>query len=56
MKTPYTVIVGNEEIANKSVSIKIRGGKQINNIPLDKFVSVLEKQIADKDFTLIEQF
>ena len=56
MKTPYTIIVGNEEIANKSVSIKIRGGKQINNISLDKFISVLEKQIADKDFTLIDQF
>lgn len=56
MKTPYTVIVGNEEIANNSVSIKIRGGKQINNIPLDKFVSVLNKQIEDKTFTIVDEF
>lgn len=56
MKTPYTVILGNQEIENHSISLKIRGGKQINNIPMEKFVRVLDKQILDKTFDLIEEF
>ena len=56
MKTPYTVIVGNEEIANHSVSLKIRGGKQVNNVPIEKFIRALDKQVEEKNFELIEEF
>ena len=56
MKTPYTIIVGNEEIANHSVSLKIRGGKQVNNVPIEKFIRALDKQVEDKNFELIEEF
>lgn len=55
MKTPYTVILGNEEIANHSVSLKIRGGKQVNNIPVENFIKTLEKQVIDKNFELVEE-
>ncbi len=56
MKTPYTIIVGNEEIANHSVSLKIRGGKQVNNIAVDKFINSVIKQIQDKTYQLVEEF
>ena len=56
MKTPYTVIVGNEEIANHSISLKIRGGKQVNNIPMEKFIRALDEQVANKNYELVEDF
>ena len=56
MKTPYTIIIGNDEIANHSISLKIRGGKQVNNIPMENFIRVLDKQIEDKTYKLVEDF
>ncbi len=56
MKTPYTLILGNVEIENHSISLKTRSGKQINNVPIEKFVRVLDQQIQDKTFDLVEEF
>ena len=56
MKIPYTVIIGNEEIANHSISLKIRGGKQVNNIPMEKFIRALDEQVANKNYELVEDF
>ena len=40
MRDPYVLVLGNNEAENRTVSINIRGGKQLKDVPLDKFVSI----------------
>ena len=56
MKVPYTLILGEKEQNEKTVSIKIRGGKQVNDIPLQKFVEICKKQNKDRTLNLVEEF
>lgn len=56
MKVPYVLILGDKEKENNTVSIKIRGGKQINDIPLDKFINVVESLNKEKTLQLAEDF
>lgn len=56
MKVPYVLILGDKEKENGTVSIKIRGGKQVNDIPVTKFISVIEKLNKEKGLNLIEEF
>ncbi len=56
MKVPYTLILGEQEEQNKTISIKIRGGKQVNNIPLNKFLEICNKQNKEKTLNLVEEF
>lgn len=56
MKVPYTLILGEKEQSEKTVSIKIRGGKQINDIPLQKFIEACKAQNKDRTLNLVEEF
>jgi threonyl-tRNA synthetase len=38
-KVPYTLIIGDSEVEAGTVSVKIRGGAQAQNIPLDWFMA-----------------
>lgn len=53
-KTPYVVVLGDSEVENKTVAINIRGGKQLKNIPLDKFVAACKKMNAEKTLELFD--
>ena len=56
MKVPYTLILGEQEENEKTISIKIRGGKQQNGIPIQKFVEICKQQNKDKNIELIQEF
>lgn len=56
MKVPYVLILGDKEKESGTVSIKIRGGKQINDIPADRFIQELEKINKNKSLFLVEDF
>jgi threonyl-tRNA synthetase len=47
-KVPYMLIVGDKEIANNSVSIRLRSGEQLNDQPLDSFLETINADIAKK--------
>ena len=47
-KTPYVLVVGDSEKENRTVSINIRGGKVVNDIPLDTFVQLCARLRDDK--------
>lgn len=50
-KVPYTVVVGEKEKTNRTVSINVRGtNKQIQDVPLEKFVELCVKM--NKEYTL----
>lgn len=53
-KDPYILILGDKEAADGTVSINIRGNKQLNDIPLDHFVAMCRKMIDTHSLELIE--
>ena len=48
MQPAYMLILGEEEEANHSVSIRARSGAQDNGIPLQDFISAIKEEIASK--------
>ena len=53
-KTPCMVIVGNKEVADSSVSVRLRNGEQLPPMPLTQFKEKMLNVIANKvkDFEL----
>ncbi len=48
MKIPYTVIVGEKEEAGNLVSVRYRGGKQVNGLEVQAFIDEINKMVANK--------
>lgn len=53
---PYIVIVGDKEVENKTVSIRVRTGVQINDIPVDVFVNACAQMNEQRTLELQETF
>jgi len=47
-KVNYTLVVGDKEIENKTVSVRPRGGKNIGMILIDDFIEMLVREIRSK--------
>ena len=47
-KTPYLLIVGNEEVEKNLVSVRARGGGDLGVMSIDEFVNRLKKDIEKK--------
>ncbi len=56
MRPAYILVLGDDEIENKTVSVRNRLGKQESGIPLDRFVELLEEEIKSKEInqTLVQ--
>ena len=56
-KDPYIIVVGDKEAEENTVSINLRGSnKQLHNIPLDKFIEVLNRMNKNYELELDETF
>ena len=55
-KEPYILVLGDKEAEEGTVSINIRGNKQANGVPLEKFVEICRKQNTEYTLELIEEF
>ena len=53
-KDPYIIVLGNQEAENRTVSINIRGNKQLKDVPLDTFVAMCRKMNKEHSLELIE--
>ncbi|WP_408071908.1 threonine--tRNA ligase [Butyrivibrio sp. JL13D10] len=54
-KDPYIIVLGDKEAAENTVSINVRGSnKQIQNVPLDKFVEMCKKMNEEHTLELID--
>jgi threonyl-tRNA synthetase len=54
-KDPYIIVLGDKEAAENTVSINMRGSnKQIQNVPLEKFVEMCMKMNAEHSLDLID--
>ena len=47
-KLPYMIIVGDRELADGTLSLRIRDGRQLDAIPLDHFVDQVSQQISSR--------
>jgi threonyl-tRNA synthetase len=45
-KIPYMLVIGDNEMNNGQVSLRVRDGSQQNNIPLSEFVARAKDRIA----------
>ena len=53
-KDPYILVLGDNEAANNTVSINIRGNKQLNNVPLDEFLDLCDRMVEEHSLELTE--
>lgn len=47
-KNPYMIIVGDNEVKNKSVTLESRNEESMKDVKLEKVIEKLKKEIADK--------
>ena len=52
MKNPYTVVIGNKEMENNSVTYRKLGSQEQNSMKIDEFIQMIKNQInQDKKMT-----
>ena len=51
-KIPYLIVIGDKEIENNSISVRLRNGELINNIPFSDFMIRISEKIKNKSFDL----
>ncbi len=54
-KEPYILVLGDKEVAERTVSVNVRGNKQMNGIPLDDFIELCKKQASERSLELIDE-
>ncbi len=47
-KIPYILVVGDKEIKNKSVNVRVRGEKVLGELALEKFIKLIQEDIDKK--------
>ncbi len=55
-KEPYILVLGDKEAEEGTVSVNIRGNKQANGIPLDKFIEICKEQSENHTLELVDEF
>ena len=53
-KVPYVIVLGDKEAENETVSINIRGNKQLQGVPLADFLAMCEKMNRERPLALID--
>ena len=48
MKVPYMLVVGDQEAANGTVSLRKRDGSRQDGMPVDEFVALVQERIATR--------
>ena len=54
MHDPYILVLGDKEAAENTVSVNIRGGKQMNGLPLERFVAICDELNRTRSIDLKE--
>ena len=54
-KDPYIIVLGNKEAEENTVSINIRGNKQLQGVPLDKFIELCRTMNETRQLEIISE-
>jgi threonyl-tRNA synthetase len=49
---PYLIIVGKKEAESNTISVRSRGGKEIRNVDINKFIELITEEITTRSLTL----
>ena len=49
MKTPYTLVVGDQEVADQSAAVRKYGEKTSETMSVDAFIAYIQKKIASRE-------
>jgi threonyl-tRNA synthetase len=52
MKVPYMLVLGDQEVASETVSLRKRDGSRVNDLPLATFEAMVAEKIARRDGAL----
>ncbi len=52
MKTPYMLVVGDQEVSNQAVSLRKRDGSRQDNMPVGEFIALVKDRIATRSLDL----
>lgn len=52
MKIPFMVVVGDKEAENRSVSLRLRDGKQLSGVGFDQVIQMISKNIKDRNLEI----
>jgi threonyl-tRNA synthetase len=52
MKVPYMLVVGDQEMANRTVALRRRDGTRVNDLPLAGFIDMVKERIATRGSSL----
>jgi threonyl-tRNA synthetase len=47
-KTPYMIVLGDKELEQKQVSVRLNDGRSVNGISLDSFVEAVTKEVSER--------
>lgn len=51
-KIPYMIILGDKEVENQTLSLRLRNGQNVNNISVDQFIQNVSKEINQRELNL----
>ena len=49
LKTPYTLVVGDQEVASGTAAVRKYGEKTSETMPVDAFIDAIQKKIAARE-------
>jgi threonyl-tRNA synthetase len=52
MKVPYMLVVGDQEMANRTVALRRRDGTRSNDLPLAGFIDLVKERISTRASSL----
>jgi threonyl-tRNA synthetase len=51
MKVPFMVVVGDKEAENRSVSLRLRDGRQLNGLTVEQLMEKIVTEIKERKLT-----
>jgi threonyl-tRNA synthetase len=45
MKLPYQLVIGDKEVAAEQVAVRVRGGQDLGQMPVDEFIRRLRSEL-----------
>lgn len=54
-KIPYMIILGDQELAEKKLSLRLRNGQNVNNVAVADFIQNISNEIKDRSLNLSYQ-
>ena len=55
-KIPYMLIIGDQEMKDRKISVRLRSGKEIKNVSLESFVKKINLEVKERSLGLTEDF